>query len=106
MLSSIVIQQHHPHSDHQTKHKNNEHRTPKESRNCHCIPVLQQYVMMEKNLHTPPSRSYGMNSLQMLLLFLQTLEDGFNGQLFLVVSDAEYLKATKETKPTVPSKPT
>jgi len=34
------------------------------------------------------------------------LGDGFNGQLFLVVSDAEYLKATKETKPTVTSKPT
>ena len=30
--------------------------------------------------------------------------DGFNGHLFLVVSNAEYLKATKETKPTVPSK--
>ena len=34
------------------------------------------------------------------------LGDGFNGHLFLVVSDAEYLKATKETKPIVPSKPT
>ena len=34
------------------------------------------------------------------------LGDGFNGHLFLVVSDAECLKATKETKPTVPSKPT
>jgi len=31
--------------------------------------------------------------------------DSFNGHLFLVVSDAEYLKATKGTKPTVPSKP-
>ena len=34
------------------------------------------------------------------------LGDGFNGNLFFVVSDAEYLKATKETKPTVLSKPT
>ena len=34
------------------------------------------------------------------------LEDGFNGHLFLIVSDAEYLKATNEFKPTVPSKPT
>ena len=33
------------------------------------------------------------------------LGDGFNGHLFLVVSDEEYLKATKEGKPTVPSKP-
>ena len=34
------------------------------------------------------------------------LGDGFNGHLFLVVSDADYLKANKETKPIVPSKPT
>ena len=34
------------------------------------------------------------------------LGDGFNAHLFLVVSDTEYLKATTEAKPTVPSEPT
>ena len=33
------------------------------------------------------------------------LGDGFNVHLFLVVSNEEYLKATKEDTPTVPSKP-
>ena len=31
--------------------------------------------------------------------------DGFNWHFFLVVSDAVYLKATNETKPTAPTKP-